>query len=184
MARMSAPLPLPSVLLSAFQRVLGYCALISIGIFFASEWRAREKNGIVEFSPKRIANAASIVIALDFADLTIGLATHIHRNPLDLTSAVFAGLGALILLFSIPEALIVSPEGLRQVYWLRPNKFIPWAEIVEINTGKKTKLVTILAANGTKILYRGGIANRPLLLSMIKRYCGENLPPDFPREPL
>ena len=95
---MSAP-SLLSVLPSALERLLGSCALISIGILVASNWNAIELNsGVVEFAPRRMEKAAWIVIAFYFAIFADGLIRHSHGNPFDLANAVCVGLAALVTL--------------------------------------------------------------------------------------
>ncbi len=39
-------------------------------------------------------------------------------------------------------------------------------------------------ADGTKIIDPRKLADRPRLLLELKQYCGEKLPPAFPREPV
>lgn len=81
-----------------------------------------------------------------------------------------------------PGTIAITREGLEQMYWLRRNAFIPWNTIVEINTGAKIKIVTIKAADGAKIVHTRNLADRPRLLKELKRYCSNQLPPDFPEE--
>jgi hypothetical protein len=69
-----------------------------------------------------------------------------------------------------------------QISWPGRNRRIRWAEIAEINTGEKSRTVTITGGNGTKIIHTRSLPDRPRLLMELKHYCGENLPPDFPRE--
>ena len=89
---------------------------------------------------------------------------------------------SLNFLFSLPETVAVTRDGLEQVYWLRKNKRIAWSDIVEINTGDKIRIVTIKGTDGTEIVHSKQHADRPRFLLELKRHCGENLPSDFPRE--
>lgn len=83
-----------------------------------------------------------------------------------------------------PGTIVITADGLEQVHWLWKNKLIQWSEIEEINTGEKSRAVTITATNGTKIVHSRQLPDRPRLLFELKQHCGENLPPDFPREPI
>jgi hypothetical protein len=60
----------------------------------------------------------------------------------------------------------------------------PWKNIVEINTGEKSRTVAITSSDGTEIVHSDLLVDRPRMLLELKQHCGENLPPDFPREPL
>lgn len=97
------------------------------------------------------------------------------------TMLCVAGAASMI---AIPESTVVSEEGITQVYWLGKNKIIRWEDIVEINTFKRQKMIMIRSASGTKIAYAGEPENRSQFLNEIKRHCGDQLPADFPREPL
>jgi hypothetical protein len=45
-------------------------------------------------------------------------------------------------------------------------------------------MVTVTGKDGTKIIHSPMLADRPRFLLELKRHCGEELPPDFPREPI
>jgi hypothetical protein len=85
--------------------------------------------------------------------------------------------------FTFPDTIIVKADGLEQIAWLRRRRQIRWADIVEINTGEKGRTVSIIGADGTKIVHSRQLPDRPRLLMELKKHCGENLPSDFPREP-
>ncbi len=99
-------------------------------------------------------------------------------------TGVLFGLAAFVMTCDIPGDLVVSHEGIEQVYWFWKNKRIGWKEIVEINTGKKNRFVEITGADGTRIRYSGPLADLPRLFLELKLHCGENLPPEFPSEPM
>jgi hypothetical protein len=44
--------------------------------------------------------------------------------------------------------------------------------------------VTIIGADGTKIIHSRQLPDRPRLLMELKIHCAEKLPSDFPREPI
>jgi hypothetical protein len=107
-------------------------------------------------------------------------------KPWDFITGASLSVAVLASLCSIPATLIVSSDGMEQIYWFWRNKKIRWDEIVEINTGErgKSSTVTVLGAGGTKIIHSGQLPDRPRFLLELKQHCGENLPPDFPREPV
>jgi Bacterial PH domain len=74
----------------------------------------------------------------------------------------------------------IASDGLQQVSWLWKNKRIRWEDIVEINTGGKSRTVTITGSDGTKIVHSRVLPDRPRLLIELRHHCGENLPSDFP----
>ena len=90
----------------------------------------------------------------------------------------------IAILCSFPGTVVITGSCLQQVYWFRRNKRIRWQEIVEINTGEKSHTVIITGADGTKIVHVRQLADRRRLLLELKNHCGEELPPDFPREPI
>lgn len=101
---------------------------------------------------------------------------------MDSVFAAYLGMLAIQFSLSIPGSIVIAQDGLKQLYWFRNTKRIRWAEIVEINTGQKSRTVTITGINGSKIVHSTHLADRPRLLLELKNHCGDNLPPDFPRE--
>ncbi len=94
------------------------------------------------------------------------------------------GLAAVAIIFDLPASIVVSAEGLEQVYWFRRRRRIRWNDIVEIESGRRDRAVTIIGADGTKIVHSPFLADRQRFLLELKKHCGEELPPDFPREPI
>jgi hypothetical protein len=141
-------------------------------------------DGRIEFAPSPMTLVALAVIVTFFAYQAIDFSKRSHGRPFGLVNAAFAGLVALVLLGGFPGTVIVSSHSLQQVYWFWRNKYIRWEDIVEINTGKKNRTVTITGADGTKIVHSRADADRSRLLLELKQHCGENLPQDFPREPI
>lgn len=83
----------------------------------------------------------------------------------------------------VPGTIVVADDGLEQRYWFRMDKRIGWKNIEEIKS-VKWSTVTITGTDGTKIVHSPMLADRPRFLLELKRHCGEELPPDFPREPI
>ncbi len=141
-------------------------------------------DGRIEFAVSRTFLGAWVVIAIAAVYLTIDLFKRSSGNVFTLVEAACVGLIAAGFLFEFPGTLLISSEGLQQVRWPWRNKRIRWQDIVEINTGKKDPTVTVTGADGTKIAHAGQLPDRPRFLLELKQHCGENLPADFPREPI
>jgi Bacterial PH domain len=145
--------------------------------------KARFRNdGRIEFTQNGRAFWGWLLVTAYLGYAAIHRLQHSHGRPLDLLISVCVGTVALTLSFSLPGTIAVTADGVEQVFWLRKNKYVRWADIVEINTGEKSRTVTILGADGTKIVHSRQLADRSRLLLELKQHCGENLPPDFPRE--
>jgi hypothetical protein len=140
--------------------------------------------GIIEFAPNRRATAAWLMMAAFFVYLVPVEFRSMGREWLSVVSAACFALVAIALLISYPGTIVVDSDGLQQTFWAWKNKRIRWAEIVEINTGKESRTVTITGADGTKIVHSRQLPDRQRLLRELKQHCGEQLPADFPREPM
>lgn len=138
----------------------------------------------LEFRPNRRAFWAWLVLIayLGYA-IPISL-KHFPQDAPGLIGTVGFIVISVMIIVRFPATIRVATDGLEQTFWLWPNKYIRWTDIVEINTGKKSRTVTVTAANGTKIIHSPVLADRPQLLHEIKQHCGDNLPSDFPREPI
>lgn len=144
---------------------------------------AGDLDGRIKFAPSRMELAAWAVIFICLMIGAIDSFRHSRGQILNLLSAAAPALLVLVAASSVPGTIIITTDGLQQIYWFSRTKRIRWEEIVEINTGKKNRTVTITGANRTKIIHSRQLPDRARLLSELKRHCGENLPPDFPREP-
>jgi hypothetical protein len=113
---------------------------------------------------------------------TISQVMQIQGSLLNLIGAVISGTVTVMIAVSFPAKIIVASGGLQQVSWLWKNKRISWEDIVEINTGEKSRMVTITDSDGTKIVHSRVLPDRPRLLIELRHHCGENLPLDFPHE--
>jgi hypothetical protein len=140
-------------------------------------------DGRIEFSPNRLAYWAWPLTIVLLAWTATKDLTQIQGRSFGFVVGGGVGLLALMLLFSFPGSVVITVDGLEEVYWFRRRKRIQWKDIVEINTGEKSRTVTITGADGTRIVHSPQLPDRPRLLLELKNRCGENLPPDFPREP-
>lgn len=165
-------------------------AYLVIGIVVAVAWFGRAgrnrkatplNDGRLSFSPNRRALLAWLLIEGDLAWVAIYHWRHAHGNFDFATAALWTVLfGSLFVM--VPETILVGPEGLEQVFWFSRNKRIRWGEIVEINTGEKSEMITIKSAKGTTIVHSKRLPDRERLLREISQHCGDELPSDFPRE--
>jgi hypothetical protein len=137
----------------------------------------------MEFAPNRRAFLAWPVVVAYSAYVTITQLTYSHGRPIQLMMTVGLGAIAVMITLTFPETIIVTADGLEQISWLWKTKLIHWADIVEINTGNKSRTVTITGVGGTKIVHFRQLPDRLTFLRALKDHCGEKLPPDFPREP-
>ena len=141
-------------------------------------------TGRVEFTPSRRATAAWLILAAFFVYLVPTQFRHMDTHSLSIVTAVAFASVAIAVLTSFPGTILIDSEGLRQKFWASKNKRIRWTDIVEINTGEKSRTVEITGADGTKIVHSRQLPDRPRLLWELKQHCGEQLPADFPREPI
>jgi hypothetical protein len=155
--------------------------------FFADASKDRKANfsatGRIEFAPNRRATVAWLIMTVYFIYLVPVQFRNMHGKPLSIMTAVGFASVAIALLTSFPGTILINSEGLQQIFWGWKDKRIRWADIVEINTGEKSRTVTITAADGTKIVHSRQLPDRRRLLCELKQHCGEQLPADFPREP-
>jgi hypothetical protein len=155
--------------------------------FLADAPKDRKANvstiGRVEFAPNRRATAAWLILAAFFVYLIPAQFRHMGEHLFSFVTAVAFASVAIALVTSFPGTILIDSEGLQQIFWAWKNKRIRWADIVEINTGEKSRTVTITGADGIKIVHSRQLPDRPRLLWELKQHCGEQLPADFPREP-
>lgn len=155
----------------------------------ASYWGGADKhrkartlgNGDVEFAPNRRCFYLWPALVLYMIYSTIQQLQHTQGRLFNFILAACFGILTIMITVSFPEKIILSADGLEQISWLWKSKRIRWEDIVEINTGKKSRMVTIMGANGTKIAHNRQIPDRPRFLLELKQHCGDDLPPDFPR---
>jgi hypothetical protein len=141
---------------------------------------ARVRNGRIEFPPCLIAFWSWLLV---IAFLVQAAVRHLLRNqygPWDLLIEGILAAGALAFLSMLPGTIVVTDEGVEQIFWFRKNKRLLWDDIEEVSTGKEQRTVSIQGRDGTKILHTGQQVDCPRLLLELKQRCGEDLPPDLP----
>jgi hypothetical protein len=110
--------------------------------------------------------------------------TLLGKDWTDLLALAFAGFLLIALLVEAPATVVIGEDGLEQVFWFGRNRRVQWNKIAEIDSGPKDRTITITAEDGTSITHNVFFSGRSRLLLELKQRCGENLPPDFPREPV
>jgi len=171
-------------------RDLSAFGLFAVGL--VSIWGGADKqrkavvspDGSVAFAPNRRSFIAWPILMVYLVYVTVSLAMHAGRSPLNVLMAVGFGIGTVGSATLFPGSILVKRDGLQQVYWLWKKKRVRWEDIVEINTGAKSRIVTITGSDGTKIVHSPVLPDRARLLLELRLYCGDNLPPDFLREPI
>ena len=141
-------------------------------------------GGQVEFAPNPFFLWGCVLLGVRWAWLSIGVLSTSHGKPLEILMGIATGLSAIVLFRMIPAKIVVGDQGLEQHYWLVRSPSVDWKEIVEIDTGKLRQTVTIKSSGGKMITHSFQLADRPRFLAELKRRCGEELPADFPREPM
>jgi hypothetical protein len=145
---------------------------------------ARVIDSRVEFPPCQVAFWSWLAVIALLLSVAVLHLVHHHEHRRDLLMHISLGVGALLFLSLLPATIVVTEEGLEQIFWLGKNRKIAWDDIDEVNTGKDRRTVSITGRDGTRILHMGQLVDRPRLLLELKQHCGEDLPPDFPCEPL
>jgi hypothetical protein len=141
-------------------------------------------GGRVEFALNPFFLWGCVLLGVRWVWLSIDVLSTSHGKPIEILMGIATGLFALVLFTMIPATIVVGDQGLVQQYWLARSPSLGWKEIVEIDTGKLGQTVTIKSSGGTKITHSFQLADRPRFLDELKRRCGEELPEDFPREPV
>jgi hypothetical protein len=141
-------------------------------------------DGRVEFAPHWLIICVWLFLIGSAAWPSTSELMHNRGHAWNFIILVSLGLAALGMLFEFPGSVAVTGDGLEQVYWFWRNKRIRWNDIVEIESGPKDRTVTITSANGTRIVHSRFLADRQRFLLELKEHCGDQLPQDFPREPI
>jgi hypothetical protein len=167
-----------------FAAVFGTLAVVAVLLFLGrigNRGSARFRNGKAEFPP----SPASLWSGLVIIGFLLGSAVlHLIRNHGSVPDLLIQGallVGALTLLSTVPGTILVTDEGVEQVYWIRKRVRISWDNIVEVKLDPRT--VTIQAEDGTRIVHTRQQVDRARLLVELKHHCGDELPPEFPGNP-
>lgn len=86
-------------------------------------------------------------------------------------------LGFAFLIFAVfPGAIVLSPNGLEQRYWLAKTKKIGWSEVKRIDIDEKKNTLTVYSMTGTKIQHTKILPQRERLVAELRAHCASKLP--------
>lgn len=159
--------------------------LVFVGIFKANRHSAKLcSNGSLQFSPPWWFVSAWLVLVMSLgfrgaAYLRAGL-----KEYLQFSTGALLSISVILAVLTIPGIIEVTKEALIERNWFWRSKKIQWTEIQEIQTEKKGSAITVIGLHRTKIVHTNMYPDRARFLFEIRNHCGDNLPPDFPGEPL
>jgi hypothetical protein len=159
----------------------GALAVLALLLFLGrigNRGSARFRNHRVEFPPCRASFWSGLVIV---AFLMASAVQHLVRDHSSVADWLIQSLllaGALWILSTLPGTILVTDEGLEQVYWFRRRTRLSWDHITEVKLDTRT--VVVQGDNGRRIVHTGQQVDRARLLVEIKHHCGDELPPEFP----
>lgn len=140
-------------------------------------------DGSVEFVWNWSGLSVGVLFLLWLRFALVDLLKYEFTNSLSDLVAFTVTLCGLVMVADLPGTIVVNSDGLEQNYWFRGNKQMFWVEVDTIDTGYKSRNVTVTGANGTRIVHSSLAVDRNRFLFEIKRHMGWRLPPEFPREP-
>lgn len=150
----------------------------------------RGDRGAKELPSNRVRFGANwigiswIGVMITIVPTTVTMFLHQRADHFALVAPIGISIILTGFLLELPGIITLSDGGLEQQYWFGRNKHIRWDDIAEIDSGPKDRRVTIKAVDGTRIYHSFLHSGRVRLLRELKLRCGDELPADFPREPL
>jgi hypothetical protein len=170
--------------ISAFLPMLGMLVLVWVlarivaGSADAGR-QARQVDGNLELAP----NKRSFVAAPVFAGLLVylGVMMFMSRLPLQIrvVGAGFWLVPAAIILAVFPATILVSDEGVKQVYWLWKAKRIAWKNVAQVAFDKKRQRLTIATTSGTRIVHSRQLPDRARLIAELEKHCESKVPAEL-----
>ena len=159
--------------------------IVLVGLFKRNRGYAKLcPNGEVRFLPRWWFVAAWIYILVRFGFIGSNYLRTGFRDPLEFLTGAMMAIVAIGGVLSISGVLVVTNDALEERNWIWRNRKIRWSEIQEIHAEKKGSAITVIGPGRGRILYTNVYPDRARFLMEIKKHCGDNLPPDFPSEPL
>jgi hypothetical protein len=137
--------------------------------------QAREiGNGQLEFAPNKRNHVAAILFIGYLVYMSVSLAfTGLSSIGAEIGTAFWLVI-AFMLVAAFPASIVVSDEGLRQVYWLR-KKSIAWKDVTKVVLDEKRNRVTI-KGKGAKIVFTRQLPDKTRLLAELATRCPDKLP--------
>lgn len=162
------------------------CALFLVAAcsrFFARGNPIERPEGLIEFPPSPMGYFCFVMMAASLPLSLEGAFLHSRLTVFDCIMASYVVLIAIAICLSVPGTISVDPEEITQRFWLRKNRHIRWKDIVEVKTTIRGP-IEIPSNKRTKVNHSSFLVGRERFLFEIKKHCGDELPADFPREPL
>jgi len=140
-------------------------------------------DGVVEFGWNWPVAAIGILFLLWLGITVADFLKQGFTDPWNDLVVFFVTLCGFAIVAELPGTILVNSEGLEQIYWFRRNKLMFWVEVDEIDTGYKSRMVTVTGSGRTRVIHSALLVDRARFLFEIKYHFGDKLPPEFPREP-
>jgi hypothetical protein len=133
-------------------------------------------NGQLEFAPNKRNYVAVVLFVAYLLYMSVSLIFTSLSTVAGQIGAAFWLAIALILVASFPASILLTGEGLQQVYWLRKKRIIVWKDVSEIAIDEKRNRVTIKGNGGAKIVYTRQLPDKTRLMAELEKYCGDKMP--------
>jgi hypothetical protein len=159
--------------------------LVLTGVFKKNRGSAKLcSNGEIRFAPRWWFVCAWLFMLARFGLIGSDYLQTGLKGPLQFATGALIWIAVIGAVLSVPGIIVVKNEALEELNWIWRNKEIHWTEIQEIQSEKRGSAVTVIGSGRSKIVYTNVYPDRPRFLLEIKRHCGDNLPSNFPNEPL
>lgn len=159
--------------------------LVFTGIFKRNRGSAKLlPNGEIHFVPPWWFICSWAFIMVRFAVIGSGYLRAGLNEPLQFATGVSICIAVVASFTAIPGPIKATNESLEEVRWFWWNKKIRWAEIEEIDTEKRSSTIAVIGCGHRKIVHGNPYPDRPRFLLAIRQHCANDLPPEFPGEPV
>jgi hypothetical protein len=159
--------------------------LVFVGTFTVNRGSAKHcSNGNIKFAPRWWFVFAWVVLLVRLGIIGADLLRTWPTEHLQFWTGALLSISVILPIFMVPGILVVTHEALLERNWLWRSKKIRWTEIQEIRTEKKGSAITVIGLHRSKIVYTNIYPDRAQFLIEIRNHCGDNLPSNFPGEPL
>ena len=156
--------------------------LVFVGMRKNGKMRSAKDDGggRVEFAPDPLIYLAwPLIVFLPAWAAINDLQLHAGRPWGVLFPAAILAAAAMEL-FRFPGTVVVAYDGIEQHFWLRGEKRIRWGEISEIKESETAKTLTIIGADGTKIVFSSRLADPQRFREEIGKHYHGVMPQDPP----
>ena len=166
-----------------FLLLFAAAAILAILIFLGrigNRGSAHFSDGKVSFPPSRASLGSELVLIGFLLQSAVRHLLRSHGSAMDWVAQGALLVCSLAMLTTLPGTIVVTDEGLEQLYWFRRRVRLPWDQIVEVKLNPHT--IAIQGEDGTRVVHTGQQVDRARLLVELKHHCGDDLPPEFPGE--